>query len=91
MLRSGRTIMTSIAPSSPMLPRHCEPIHPEPTLETECRQGLCCPDAVLSGEESDGSFEAGGQVEAADEPGIDENPVDGAVDGAGGCGSNVWR
>lgn len=87
MLRSGRTIMTSIALSSPMLPRQFEPIHPEPMLETECRWGLCCSDAVLGGEESDGSLEAGGQVEAGDEPDTDETPVD----GAGGCGSDVRR
>lgn len=91
MLRSGRTIVTSIEPSSPMLPRQFEPIHPELMLETECRWGLCCPDAVLSWEESDSSFEGGGQAEAADEPDIDETPVDGAVDGTGGCGSDVWR
>lgn len=87
MLRSGRTIMISNALSSPMLPRHFEPIHPEPMLETECRWGLCCSDAVLGGEESDGSLEAGGQVEAADEPDINETPVD----GAGGCGSDGWH
>lgn len=91
MLRSGRTIMTSIAPSSPMLPRQFEPIHSEPMLETECRWEPCCSDPVLGGEESDGSLEAGGQVGPADEPDIDENPIDGAVDGAGGCGSDGWR
>lgn len=84
MLRSGRTIMTSIAPSSPMLPRQFEPIHSEPLLETEYRWGLCCSDAVLGGDESDASLKAGGQVEGADEPNVDET----SVDGAGGCGSD---
>lgn len=76
--------MTPIAPLSSMLSCESKPIHSELMLETECRWGLCCSDTALDGEESDGSLEAGWQVEAADEANVDET----AVDPPRGCGSD---
>lgn len=76
--------MTPIAPPSSMLPRQVQLINSEPMLETECQWGLCCSGPSLGGEESDGSLEAGWQVEAAEEANVDEA----AVDVPRGCGSD---